>query len=62
MTPTSTGDLRPVYLFDILEPFDLPEYKKGRSGQQDREQDDNHETMRHILHVDRDVHPVEASD
>ncbi len=32
MTPTSTGDLRPVYLFDILEPFDLPEYKKGRSG------------------------------
>ena len=20
MTPTSTGDLRPVYLFDILEP------------------------------------------
>lgn len=32
MTPTSTGDLRPVYLFDILKPFDLPEYKKGRSG------------------------------
>ena len=29
MTPTSTGDLRPVYLFDILEPFDLPEYEKA---------------------------------
>lgn len=32
MTPTSTGDLRPGLFFDILKPFDLPEYKKGRSG------------------------------
>jgi len=28
MTQTSTGDLRPV-IFDILKPFDLPEYKKA---------------------------------
>ena len=62
MTPTSTGDLRPVYLFDILEPFDLPEYKKAVADSKIESKDDNHETMRHILHVDRDVHPVEAGD